>query len=442
MVITLNPNLQPIIQSDGFLPRISRWTTLGGIFLVATFGSAITIAYFTPYNVIVKAPATARPAGELKIVQATTEGPVKHVIAKENQTVNQGDIIAYIDDSQLQTKKNQLQGSIQNIRLQLLQIDAQSNALETQSAAESNSMDLAIAAAQTDIERQQRDYQDKKIITNAEHQDAVAAQELAKSQLTANEQLAKHGAISRMALKEKQQAYAAAASRLKRTQAALNPSNAVVKLAQEQVGRERARGESTLAALNKQRQELLQRRVEIQNQMSRDTRELQQIGKELQKTIIRAPETGTILKLNIRNEGQFFRAAETIAQIAPSNASLVIKAQVLAQDRGKVEIGQKVKLRVSAYAYPDYGILEGKVVAIASDITATQNNDSEGSKSANYSAATPYYEVTIQPGKTYFIKGARQYPLELGMEATADIISREETVLTFILRKAKLLADL
>lgn len=52
--------------------------------------------------------------------------------------------------------------------------------------------------------------------------------------------------------------------------------------------------------------------------------------------------------------------------------------------------------------------------------------------------AAPYYEVTIQPEQAYLVKSDRQYPLQSGMEVTADIISREETVLTFILRRTRL----
>jgi multidrug efflux pump subunit AcrA (membrane-fusion protein) len=54
----------------------------------------------------------------------------------------------------------------------------------------------------------------------------------------------------------------------------------------------------------------------------------------------------------------------------------------------------------------------------------------------------PYYEITIQPQRPYLVKGEHQYPIQPGMEVAADIISREETVLTFILRKVRLLTDL
>ena len=78
----------------------------------------------------------------------------------------------------------------------------------------------------------------------------------------------------------------------------------------------------------------------------------------------------------------------------------------------------------------------GAVQSISAD--AMKSSDA----TSNSSTITPYYEVTINPEKPYLVKNERQYPIQSGMEATADIISREETVLSFILRKARLLTDL
>ena len=85
-----NPEFLRPVQSDEFLPPISLWTTLGGLFLVSTVGAAITLAAVIKYNVTVKAPATVRPLGELRIVQAATEETVTSFKVKENQVVNTG----------------------------------------------------------------------------------------------------------------------------------------------------------------------------------------------------------------------------------------------------------------------------------------------------------------------------------------------------------------
>ncbi|MFE1744994.1 HlyD family secretion protein [Coleofasciculus sp. H7-2] len=431
-----NPDFLRSVSSDEFLPPISRWTTLGGLFLVGTFGVAVMLAAYTKYNVTVKAAAVVRPTGELRIVQASTEGTIKSISVKENQVVKQGDAIAILDNSQLQTKKSQLQGNIQNNQQQLSQIAAQISALDSQQKAEWNLMNRNSASAQADLGRNQRDYQEKQITTKAEVQEAQASVDLARAQMNQYQQLANTGAIAQLQIKEKEEAFKAAQARLQRAKATLNPSGAPVAIANERIAQERAKGESTLATLNKERKTLIQRQIEIQNQLNGDARELKQIGMELQKSVIRAPASGTILKLELRNASQVVRPAEPIAQIAPSNTPIVVKARVAAQDIGKVALGQKVQMRVSAYPYPDYGTLTGKVSAIAPDAIAPESNN------ANAPVVAPSYEVTIQPEKTNLIKGDRPYPIQPGMEIAAEIISREETVLTFMLRKARLLTDL
>ncbi len=446
MVSTPQQDFLPQLQNNEFLPPISRWTTLGGMFIVTSVGIAIILTSVTKYNVIVKAVGTVRPVGELRIVQAAAEGSIKSIKVKENQFVQEGDEIAIIDDSQLQTQKSQLRGNIQQNQMQLTQITAQMNALDSQRDSESRLSNRLVASAQADLSRNQRDYQERQITTQTQVQEAQASLELAREEMKRYQQLASTGAVAQLQIKEKEQALIAAQARLQGTKAALNPSAAPITMAQEQIAQERARGESTLATLDRQRNELIQRRVEIQNQLSSDHKELQQIERNLNKSIVKAPATGTILKLNLRNNSQVVRSGESIAEIAPSNASLVVKTRVTSQDITKVQLCKKekvsdcaegkVQLRVSAYPYPDYGTLKAAVREISPDAITPQSNE------ANTGVATSYYEVIIQPEKAYLIKGNRQYPIQPGMEITADIISREETVLTFILRKARLLTDL
>lgn len=455
-----NPEFLRPVSSDEFLPPISAWTRLGGLFLIGTFGAAFTLAALTKYHVTVKAAAIARPLGEIRIVQASGEGTIKSIAVKENQVVKQGDAIATIDNSQLQTKKSQFQGSIQNSQLQLTQIAAQISALDTQREAESSLMNRNIASAQADLNRNERDHKDKLVTTRTEVKEAEAALELARANMQQYQQLANTGAVAQLQIKEKEEAFKAAQARLERAKVGLNPSAAPVAIAAERIAQEKARGESTLATLDKERKSLLQRQVEIQNQLNRDRKDLQQIDIDLSKTVIEAPADGTILKLELRNAGQVVRPGEAIAQIAPSNTPIVVKARIAAQDIAKVKVCKpaqvsqctegKVQMRVSAYPYPDYGTLKGAVRAIAPDAITSQNNNASAVATTSTEAVAPYYEVTIQPEKPYLVKGeslrdgsaSRHYPLQPGMDVTAEIISKEETVLTFILRKARLLTDL
>lgn len=444
MLIEPNPTLLRPIQNDEFVPPISLWTTLGGLFLVGTVGVAVMLAAVVKYNTIVKAIATVRPAGELRIVQAATEGMVTSILVKENQVVKEGDAIASLDSSLFQIQKNQLQGNIQYNQRQLIKIAAQLKAIDSKRLAESSLMNRSITAAKANLNHSQRDYRDRQMVTQTQVQEAEASLELAREEMKRYQQLGNTGAITILQIKEKEQAFQAAQSRVTRAKTSLNPSNALVKIATEQIVQERARGLSSLATLNKEREELLQRQVEIQNQLHGNIQQLQQIAIEVNKTTILAPASGTILKLNLRNPSQVVKSGETIAQIAPSNASLVVIARVAAQDISRVRDCKeerisdckhgKAQLRFSAYPYPDYGILQGTVTAISPDVITPPVGST--------SVAAPYYEITIQPEKPFLVRSDRSYPIQPGMEVTANIISNQETMLTFILRKARLLTDL
>ncbi|MBW4682798.1 MAG: HlyD family secretion protein [Microcoleus vaginatus WJT46-NPBG5] len=485
---------QPL-NSNEFLPPISLWTRLGGLFLVATFGIGVIVAAITKYNVTVKAAATVRPTGDLRLIQASAQGSINRIEVKENQAVKQGEALAYIDDSQLQTKKSQLQGNIQNSQLQLTQLDAQISALAGQVAAESDGTKRAVASAQADLERSQRDYQDRQVtsvagVSEAEANIRSAEEELQKAQaeLQAGEAnlrsiqatlkvaeskrdryqpLVESGGLSqdqfeeaklaveqqeeavdqqkaliisqRQTIEQQKQAIEAAKARLQGASASLDPSEAIVAMAREKIEQEKAAGAVTLARLNQEREQLLQRKVEIQSQLNRDQQELQQIETELKNTIIRSPVSGTVQVLNLRNTSQMVRPGDLIAQVSPSEAPLVVKALVSSEDISRVKAGQPVQMRVSACPYPDYGILKGKVTAVSPD--AMKPNDNSQSPQTPTSNAA-FFEVTVQPENLALIQGDHKCPVQAGMQGTAEIISRKETVLTFILRKARLLTDL
>jgi HlyD family secretion protein len=153
------------VSSDEFLPPISRWTRLGGSFLLGTVGGTIALATLIKYNVIVKAPGAVRPAGETRVVQSAHAGTVERIFVKENQVVQAGEAIAQLNESQFQTQKNQLTNSIQTQQQELQQLTAQIGELERQIAAETQLTDRTLAADQAELRRNQRDYQDQTIKT-------------------------------------------------------------------------------------------------------------------------------------------------------------------------------------------------------------------------------------------------------------------------------------
>jgi multidrug efflux pump subunit AcrA (membrane-fusion protein) len=251
-------------------------------------------------------------------VQAAMAGTIANVNVKENQVVNKGDVIATLDASQLQNKKSQLQSNVQNNQLQVTQITAQINSLASQYKAELALLDRTVASAQADLNLNQRGYQDKQVVSEAEVKEAEAALALARTEMEQYQQLSATGAIAQLQITQKQQAFRAAQARLERARVALNPSAATVDIAQERIAQELAKGRSTLASLDKEREALLQSKIEVQNQLDVARKELQLIETEFKKSQILASSAGTILKLELRNPGQVVQPGDLVAQIAPS----------------------------------------------------------------------------------------------------------------------------
>jgi multidrug efflux pump subunit AcrA (membrane-fusion protein) len=390
-IFPIPPNLNSIGEND-FLPPISRWTKLGGMFIVGAVGIGFIVSAFTPYNVTVKAQAKVRPTGELRIVEAQTEGRIVEIKVKENQSVKKREVIAIIDTSRFQTQKKQLIADIEQSVLQSSRIDAQIQAHNRQILAETEQINRTIKAAQAELK-------------------------VARSKQARYEQVASSGALSQNQVEEAQLA---------------------VKQQEQTLAAQNASGTATLAGLSRDKEGLNQQKIEVEKKLQRDRSELQQVEKELKQGAIVAPVQGTLFQLRIRNPGQTVKPGDRIAQIAPSDNFMAIEGIVSSQDISKIKTGQKTQVRISACPYPDYGTLKGKVQNISPDVVSLDNNSpSAGAAKSSQEG----YKVTIEPESLVLKQRNKQCNLQVGMEGKADIMTSEETVLQFLLRKAKLMAD-
>jgi multidrug efflux pump subunit AcrA (membrane-fusion protein) len=194
-----------------------------------------------------------------------------------------------------------------------------------------------------------------------------------------------------------------------------------------------------IARLQQDWQKLFQQRVEIANQVATSEKEIAQIATELKPTPILAPISGKIQDLNLRNHLQVVRPGDRIAQIVPASSYLDIKASVAISDIDNVKVGQTVQMRVSACPYTDYGVVSGTVREVSADAKSIDRNTGNNAAQQSQTAVNSIYEVTIKPNTLTLSRGGKTCEIRSGMDGRADIISKEETVLQFMLRKARLL---
>lgn len=452
---TFRPERQPAMPVNEFLPSVSNWLIFGGLAIVVALAVAIPVSAFLKYKTTVQAQATVRPAGELRIVQASTAGKIQSIRVKQGQTVKKGQVIATIDNSGLLTKQNQLQNRIKQQRLQLTQFNAQISTFDSQITAEKARNQAMITAAEAELAGTRRNHQDKKTKSvtelaeaQAKFRSTAAAWQAAKEKAERYRLAKQEGAISKnqvaeaeLSLQQQEQEFLASKAILQRGRAALNPNAAEISIADRRITQEQNAGRATLANLDREKKALMQQQIEAKKQFEQDVLELQQIKVELQQIMITATADGIISQLNLRNSDQTVQPREEIAQIVPSNTPLEIKAAVAPADMGKLKKGQSVQMRLSACSYTDYGTFKGAVSQISQDTIKTPINDPANSPLAGASRSPAFYEVVILPASQTISQGKNQCSLQLGMEGRVDIVTEEESVLRFLLRKARLLVD-
>lgn len=408
-----------------FLPPIKNWLVMSGLACLGIFVGAIALASVLKYKVTVKAPAKVRPLGEVRLVQAAADGKIASILVRENQVVSSGQVIAKLDSIIVQSQKRQLLASIEQIEQQLAQLNEQIGSIRAQIKAEQNLQQRTLTSTRVQLKHQQYLYQEQLSTTQAKVAEAEAAVELATEELNRYQELAATGTISQLQLKEKAAVLKSSLAKLQQVKAILNPSQGEINMARERIAQEKARGETILASLNREQQQLIAQKIELANQLNNYREDLKQITNTMENIDIRAPLAGTIQTLNLRNSGQVVRSGDEIATIAPSDSALIIKAFVSSGDIGKIEVGQTTQMRVSACSYSDFGTLEGTVATVSPD-------------TKDLTETTASYEISLEPKMLSLKSGNRKCVIRPGMEGRVDIISDEETVLQFLLRKIRL----
>lgn len=420
------------IKSHRALPPISPWVVGGGWFIVSVLAIATGLTTVISYKTVIRAPMTVRPQGEIRLVQTPIEGSIVSIKAKNNQSVLKGQTIAILDSSKLRTRQAQIEESLTAAQSQIAQIDAQTVLLNNQIDTEKNRVAAAVEIAQAELAGSQRSYRDRQITTSAETREAQAALRLAEEELASYQSLVRQGAAAQLEVVQKQAAVEVASARLEKSTTALDPTNSDVTIAEEKIAQVQSQGAIAISQLMQTQSQLMQQRSELKETLNSSTQELKQLSADLENTEIKAPTSGTIQSFSLRNVDQVVQPGETIAKIFPDTAGLEVQALVPSEEIGKVEAGQTVRMRISACPFSQFGTLPGTVSTISPDTLPVSEGDS------SRQASDAFYAVMIQPQHSALVSGEKECLIQSGIEGRADIITRKETVLDFILRKVNL----
>ena len=128
-----------------------------------------------------------------------------------------------------------------------------------------------------------------------------------------------------------------------------------------------------LNRIEEQKDELAQAVTErgqiINDSNSRSTRlegDLRQVENQLRNEYVVSPIKGTVFDLEPDNNTYVTTNAQSLMKIVPSGA-LGGEVNVINRDIGFIKAGQKVKVRIDAFPYTQYGEIDGSVRRIGAD---------------------------------------------------------------------------
>ena len=145
---------------------------------------------------------------------------------------------------------------------------------------------------------------------------------------------------------------------------------------------------------------------------------------KLKQKSLKAPVDGIVLSLNIDNSGKVVQAGETVIEIAPDEAPLILAASLPNKEAGFVKPGMTVQVKMDAYPYQYYGLIPGRVAHISAD---AKSNPELGE----------VYEVEVALEKDYITDDRQKIEFKAGQTATADIMIRRRRILDVWLEPIK-----
>jgi adhesin transport system membrane fusion protein len=160
---------------------------------------------------------------------------------------------------------------------------------------------------------------------------------------------------------------------------------------------------------------------DVETEIKQLEENLKSIGDRVYRTELRAPVDGIVNKITLKTIGGVVEPAHKLVEIVPIDDELKIIAKVRPSDIAFLDIGQNVKVKISAYDPQRYGSLEGKLVRIG----ANSVKDNEGNI---------FFEIEVRTEKNYMGSEDNPLPITPGMVAETEVITGKRTIMEYLMK--------
>ena len=374
------------------------------VLAIMVFGTAWLI--LAKVDVVVSAQGKVIPSGEIKILKPLESGVVSKIFVKESDRVKKGDILIQIDptvtDASLSSKQDDL--AVINSDVALLEALINESNLSKDELNKLNSSQISL-------------YNSQKQILASTYESNKAKLNSAKLDIKANE-----SEVNRLSLllgKEEE-----AKTRLQKVLDLIakkeyeEVSKNIINLKEQKdialyrLKESKKKLEEIIEENEKAIKTIKSSWIETSLNKEKEKRELSaQINAILfsNKTQqIKSPVDGFVGKLLVHTEGGVVSPNDNLISIVPSDAPLIIKANVLNKDIGFLKLGQEVAVKIDTFSFQKYGLLYGNIIEISKDAIEDEK-------------LGLIYEIKIKPKNLDIRVDGEIKQLEIGMSVMAEV---------------------
>lgn len=433
-VIPLRPTLAP--EALDFAPdllaiqerppeRLPR-VLLGCV--VALVALLLGWAMFAKLDIIATAEGRLVPIGFTKVVQPADAGVVSEILVKDGDRVKAGQVLLRLDPRLVQADTLALSNDVALRRLTLARIDAELSErpfsagaapaglaarVEGQYRARRQAFADAIAQETEALNKVRAELRGaQQVLAKLEHTLPVYKQS-AESHL----KLVQQGFVSELGAAEKVREATERTHDLETQRA--NVASLLANVAQS---------ERKIAATRSQyRSQLENERVETVAQLNRAGQELSKSQLKAGMLEIRAPNDGIVKDLAVTTHGAVVPAGAVLLNIVPVDEQLQAEVLLKNEDVGFVAAGQPTRLKVAAYPFQKYGLLDGRVAMVSADAADPKSSGSQQQPLA-YRALVRLASASLDSAAT-----GERMALNAGMLVVAEIHQGQRSVMEYLL---------
>ena len=163
--------------------------------------------------------------------------------------------------------------------------------------------------------------------------------------------------------------------------------------------------------------------VSVDRNLTSVKKEYDKVARLIEYVYLRAPCESVVHEIASFSPGSAVQEAEALITLIPLNGEIELECKIRPQDIGKIKVGSKSRIKLSAYPFQKYGTLDGTVRTISENTFQEQSNALE---------AGAYYRTRVTVSGKLNTK-AKDFRLIPGMEAQCEIKCDRRRVIEYVL---------